>query len=429
LPEGTLAVGVGLVISGITAYGFLVLSARVLGKDDYAPLSLLWAMVFLAGPGFFLPLEQEVTRALSARRARGQGAGPLIRRAAIVGGVLAAVLVLAALVFAPVLLDELFDNQVLLLAGFILGMVGYYCEHLSRGTLSGLGRFRPYSVILGAEGGLRLLAAAILAVVGVKTAGPYGLLVGLAPFAAVAVALRGEHDLVTPGPDAPFNELSSRLGALLLGSVMAQSLLFIGPLAMQVLATTDAQEKEVGRFQLGLVMARVPLFLFQAIQAALLPKLSALATAGRIDEFRVGFKRLFLVVLAIGIIATVGGFVAGPFVMRLVFGPDFDLGSRTMGMLALSSALFMLAIAMAQAVIALHGHVQMAISWVLGVVTFFVVTALGTDLFLRVELGLVLGCAVAAVCMGAVGITLIRRGAPVDVGDLLEAIHDVPLEP
>ena len=75
LPEGTFAVGVGLLVAGVTACGFLVVSARALGKTEYAPLSVLWSLVFLAGPGFFLPLEQEVSRALAARRARGEGLG------------------------------------------------------------------------------------------------------------------------------------------------------------------------------------------------------------------------------------------------------------------------------------------------------------------------------------------------------------------
>ncbi|MEY2589667.1 MAG: hypothetical protein QOJ67_1651, partial [Acidimicrobiaceae bacterium] len=76
-------------MAGVSAYGFLVLSARVLGKAEYAPLSVLWAAVFLAGPGFFLPLEQEVSRALAARRALGLGTGPVLRRAAMLGGALA----------------------------------------------------------------------------------------------------------------------------------------------------------------------------------------------------------------------------------------------------------------------------------------------------------------------------------------------------
>jgi hypothetical protein len=111
-----------------------------------------------------------------------------------------------------------------------------------------------------------------------------------------------------------------------------------------------------------------------------------------------------------------------------MFGPKYDLGNRTLGLLALSSSIFMLAIAMAQAVIALGGHKRMALSWLAGVITFLVVTALGNELFLRVEIGLVAGCTVAALAMAAVVTHLIRSGAPVDPDGLLEALHDIPIE-
>ena len=66
VPEGTFAVGAGLAISGITAYGFQILAFRGLSKPDYAALNALWVFVFVLAPGVFLPLEQEVGRAVSA---------------------------------------------------------------------------------------------------------------------------------------------------------------------------------------------------------------------------------------------------------------------------------------------------------------------------------------------------------------------------
>ena len=39
LPEGTLAVGAGLVLAGVAQYGFLAVSARALGSAHYAPLA------------------------------------------------------------------------------------------------------------------------------------------------------------------------------------------------------------------------------------------------------------------------------------------------------------------------------------------------------------------------------------------------------
>ncbi len=73
LPEGTIPVSVGLIITGATAYAYLILTARVLGPAKYAPLSVLWAMVFLVGPGVFLPLQQEVGRLFAQRRVEGKG--------------------------------------------------------------------------------------------------------------------------------------------------------------------------------------------------------------------------------------------------------------------------------------------------------------------------------------------------------------------
>ena len=45
LPDGTLTVGAGLIINGVTAYAFLGLAGRSLGAEAFEPLSVLWAMI------------------------------------------------------------------------------------------------------------------------------------------------------------------------------------------------------------------------------------------------------------------------------------------------------------------------------------------------------------------------------------------------
>jgi hypothetical protein len=85
VPEGTYAVGLGLLISGITAYGFQILAFKGLTKSEYAALNGLWILVFVVAPGFFLPLEQEVGRAVADRRSRDIGGGPVVRKAAFAG--------------------------------------------------------------------------------------------------------------------------------------------------------------------------------------------------------------------------------------------------------------------------------------------------------------------------------------------------------
>lgn len=429
LPEGTLAVGAGLLVSGVTAYGFLVLAARALGPEQYAPLGLLWTVVFLVGPGFFLPVEQEVSRALADRRARGVGGGPLLRQAATLTVGLLAVLLVAVLATAPLTLPKLFDDQWLLLLGLGLALAGAAFGHLARGACSGQGRFGPYALFLAGDGVIRLLLCIGLAVAGVDSPGWYGVAVGVAPLAAVALAVGRERGLVTDGPDARWSELSRALVILLVASVLSFSLVNAGPMAIDLLGSDDEQA-DAGRFLNGLIIARVPLFLFQAVQASLLPKLSALAGAGRFDDLRAGLRNLLAVTVAIGAVATAGAFALGPEVVRLLFGTEYDLDQRTLGLLALSCAAYMLAVALAQAVIALGGHRLVAASWAVGVGAFVLVTAVAADeLFLRVELGLVAGSAVAALAMSLSLVARLTAGAVVERGPLIEALHDLPLEP
>lgn len=408
LPDGTVTVALGLVVNGVFAYAFLGLAGRTLGPEANEPLAVLWAMIYLIGPGFFLPFEQEVSRSLANRWAQGLGAGPLVRQAGTLAAVLAVVLVAISVAIAPFLVNDLFDGEWLLLVGLDLAILGYAAVHVARGMLAGLGRFRGYSAYYVAENTLRFGGGVVLAIAGVAVAGPFGVVVGLAPALALAIAMRGEKDLASPGPPAPWGELTAALGSLLAASVCTAFLLYAGPVAIELLAD-PSESGEASRFLAGLTIARVPVFLFQAVQAALLPKLSALAGAGRLLEFRQRLARLLVVVSVIAVAGIVGAFLLGPFIIRVLFGADFVIGRTDIALLAASSGAFMLAVALGQALIALSGQSQVAIGWFLGVVTFLVVTAIGNDLLLRVEMGLFLGSVVAAVVIGALAAFRLRH--------------------
>src|SRR4029079_3112654 len=73
VPEGTFAVGARLAVAGVTTSLLQTLAFRGLSKPDYGALNALWVFVFVLAPGIFLPVEQEVGRALAARRAHGIG--------------------------------------------------------------------------------------------------------------------------------------------------------------------------------------------------------------------------------------------------------------------------------------------------------------------------------------------------------------------
>lgn len=429
LPEGTYAIGAGLVVAGLSAYGFQILAARQLTNTEYGALNSLWAIVFIVAPGFFQPLEQEVSRALADRRARGVGGGPLVRRAAVLGGILAGAVALGSLIVAPKLVDELFHGETLLLIALLVSLASYYSAHITRGTLSGNGRFGPYGMMHASEGVIRMVACTGLFLAGVGTPWLYGLALALPPFGAIAIALRGERGLLTPGPEAPYSELSGALSMLLLGSVLAQLLSYASFLAVQLLA--EGAEKDLaGKFITGLFVARIPILLFQAVQAALLPKLAGLASAGQHADFRSGIRKLVLIVLGLGILGTVGGATVGPFAGKLLFGEDkFILDSSDLALLAAGSAGFILALTLAQGLIALRGYAAAAVAWVVGIVAFVAVTAMGDDLFLRVELGFVAGSAIAATVMAVMLAARMHAGVPIGaVEDLVETIGHEPLE-
>jgi O-antigen/teichoic acid export membrane protein len=427
LPEGTYAIGAGLVIVGVSAYGFQILAARQLSDTQYAALNGLWAMVFVVAPGFFQPLEQEVSRALAHRRALGIGGGPLVKRAAALGGILAGAVALLSLIFAPRLISELFHDEALLLPAMLIAFFSYYLAHTTRGTLSGNGRFGPYGQMHASEGIIRLALCVILFAAGIGSPFLYGLALALPPLGAIAIALRGQRGLMTPGPAAPYSELSSALSLLLIGSVLAQLLSYASFLAANILAE-PGQKALVGKFITGLFIARIPILLFQAVQAALLPKLAHLAGEGRHADFRVGMRKLVLIVIGLGLLGVVAGGTIGPFVGELLFGKNkFILGHRDLALLAAGSGLFILAMTLAQGLIALRGYAIAAISWCAGIVAFVVVCAPGHDLFLRVELGFVAGSGVAAAVMGVALIFRTRAGVPSDAAE--ELVENIPHEP
>ena len=167
--------------------------------------------------------------------------------------------------------------------------------------------------------------------------------------------------------------------------------------------------------------------MFQAIQAALLPRLARLVAERKFDEFRHSFNRLMTAVGGLAVTGAVATYFFGPKVLDIVYGGG--LNGRTLGLLAVSSGLYMLAQSCAQAVIALHGHRQVAIGWLASAATFVAVTAtVSDDLYLRVELGLVAGCAVAFVYFLVAMRSRIASGETVDVHSLVEGVLDSPLE-
>ena len=426
LPEGTLPVGAGLLIAGISSYAFFKIGAKALGDDGFKPISSLWFATFFLAPGFFIPLEQELGRALAHRRGRGEGGLPVVRRIVPLAGAVAGIVTLVILIGSGQITEKFFDGDWVVTAALIVGFLAYLPGHIARGICSGHGRFVSYGIVMGADGAVRIIGCTALWAAGVKTIGAYAFTVALAPLVGVIVVMFRRELGAEPGPPAPWTEVTANLGWLLLGSVFAAGLVNAGPIVVNLIAD-KARPKLVTDFGKGVLLGRIPLFLFQAVQAALLPRLAGLAGRGELDEFRQGFRKLLIAVLVVGIIGVSGAALLGPFLLERVF--QAELSTRTITLLAVGSAIYMIALTFAQAVIALHGHALVAVGWFTGMTVFAMVTWLSSrDTFLRVELGLVTSSIASAIVFAAALRIRLRVGVAPDIGSLVAAATDVPYE-
>ena len=387
LPEGTLAVGAGLFIAGISAFLFFKIGQQALGQDGFKPIVAMWFIAFSLAPGFFLPVEQEVGRAISHRRALHQGGRPVVQRMMplAIGMLLVLVAIIAA--SSQYLTKHLLDGYGIVVVCLILTLVSYAPMHLARGICSGSQRFGAYGIIIGADGAARVIGVAVLWALGIQSVGAFALMIALSPLIGVvgvglAGKLRSEE-----GPPAPWSEVTPNLGWLLIGSLFAAALVNAGPITVDILGT-DAKPELITQFGNAVIFARIPLFLFQAVQAALLPRLARLAAQGKLDEFRHSLRKLLVFVVGVGVVGTAGAFAIGPAALKLVYEGGID--RRTLTLLALSSAFYMVAVAFAQASIALQGHAVVGLGWALGFGSFVAIAAWSSsDLYLRVELALV----------------------------------------
>ena len=426
LPEGTIPVGIGLFVAGFTSYAFFKVGQLALGKEDFKPIVALWFTTFALVPGFFMPVEQELGRALAHRRALGQGGRPVVRRMLPLTIGLATILIVGIAASSSWLTSDMFDGHWLVTLALVLSISFYAPMHLARGIASGSGRFIAYGTVMAVDGLVRITACVLLWQLGVTSVGAYALAVAMSPLVAAGVVfVRGETK-TDDGPPATFSEITPNLGWLLLGTIMAAALVNAGPLGVDFLANASDAEK-VTAFGNGVLLSRVPLFLFQAVQAALLPRLARLAAKGDLAEFREGFSLLLKVVTAVAVLGTVGSFVLGPPILTMVY--DGGLDRRTLTLLALASGMYMLALAVSQGVIALQGHKFVAVGWLSAMIGFLAVTTfVSDDLFLRVELGLVAGSTVALAVFSYAFQARMNAGAIPDAESMIDGVPDLPLE-
>lgn len=380
-------------INGLSTYAFLVLARHAVGDEAYGGLAVLWALVYILGPGLFQPLEQEVARATAARGARGEGSAPVLRQASKVGAMALGVVFIGALVAWPLGLAGMLDHRIDLLVALLLSLAAFAVAELCRGILSGRHKFKEYGRYFAAEGTSRWLIAVVLSAIGIEIVGFYAMTMAAAFLSGTLVAAWWLRPFVHPGPESRLSELSPALGLLLATSVAEAFLLNVGPVAVSIIGD-ELGEEAPGVFLNGLIISRIPLFFFQAVKASLLPALTESAAEGDLDGFREVQLRLVGAVVVVASLSTVAITFIGPWLVDTLFHDD--LSRRDLGLLSASGGGLMVLLSLSLGLVALD-HTRLAIiGFVVAVATFPIALQFADEPFLQVEIGLL-----AAVITGA----------------------------
>jgi O-antigen/teichoic acid export membrane protein len=408
---------VGLGTQAVTTYLVLVMAGRSLGPVGFAALSSLYFLVTSVATGLFTPLEQEVTRRRGVERARRTWDGTLTRRALAHGLIAAALAVALALAAYPLTVRTLGDDGWLVIA-LCLALPGYAAWFAVRGELAGQGQLQRYGVQLVVDGASRLVGAVLLVLTDHATTAGFGLLFGLSPWLTLAVTLPGwrlRPDDREPGEPTP---LTRPLALLVLSALAAQLLINAGPLVVQLLATEEERDL-AGVYLAVLVVVRIPVFLFSAVQPGYLRALAEHVGHGEQTEFARLVRRVLVPVAGATALLCVAATAAAPPVVSWLFDFDQELSRSTCLLLTLAVGLFLVAVVLAQALLALGHHLWVTTGWLLGLVGLAAGTAASADVVTRATVGLLAG-AVAATVSLAVLLQRERSRWPADVANVLE---------
>jgi O-antigen/teichoic acid export membrane protein len=407
--SGAALLSIGTLASGVLAYVFNLLAARTLGPLDYGPVAVLWAAMFLVSVVLFRPVEQTLSREIADRRARGEDARPVTRAAArLTLALVALVTLLVAAAWGP-LTDGLFGGRDLMTLALWAGIAGYAISYYVRGLLSGLEDLGDYGLLLLVDGAARVAFAvplvavaspdlAALAIVGAAVGGPL----------AVSVAVRKRHDSpraerLSAAGTRPF-ALRQALGFAAPVAVIAgaEQVLVSGGALLVAITGGGGATAAAGTVFAATMLVRAPVFLFQGVAAALLPRLTGLSAVGNHRALRRQVGAVAGGMLGVSAILVAGALVAGPEIMTLLFGAGFDVGRTDLAILSAGVGTYLAAATLGQAVLARARSLAAAGAWVVAATAFVVVElSVGGAPFHRVSVAFAVATAIACALLAA----------------------------
>ncbi len=397
--RGAAVLSVGIGATGLITFAYFSLASHALPEDEYGRVTLLWSAIFITVSVLYRPVEQLLSRTIADHDARGVTGTEHLRIAATIQLALGAAFVVVALALRGPLQDDLFAGSSTLYWILVVAVLAYAASYFARGYLAGHHLFPLYGGLVLMEASSRCLFALAVAVGIAEGQSAVALGMAAAPIVSLAVVPPALARRLTPQPGSepegvePQFTLARGTGfaaAVLLVMLCEQTFLNAGPLLVK--ATADAGGAALAGFAFNvLLIARAPLQLFQAVQTSILPHLTRLRAGGETDPFERSVKLTLTAIAGFAGIVALVMLAAGPQVMDLLFGGDFDYERGGLVLVALGMGLYLSAATLNQALLAHARAAQSASCWVACAAAFvlFLVLVEFDDRVLQVEVAFV----------------------------------------
>jgi O-antigen/teichoic acid export membrane protein len=421
--RGAAILSAGIGATGLITFAYFSLASYSLPEDEYGRITLLWSAVFITVSVLYRPVEQLLSRTIADHDARRIAGTEHLRIAATIQLALGVAFAVVALVLRDPIENDLFGGSSTLYWVLLVAVLAYAASYFARGYLAGHRLFPLYGGLVLMEASSRCLFALAVAIGIAEGQSAVALGMAAAPIVSLAVvppalARRLAPSAATPDADPALLDAAAReepaarepeftlargagfAAAVLLIMLCEQTFLNAGPLLVK--ATEDNGGAALAGFTFNvLLIARAPLQLFQAIQTSILPHLTRLRASGESDPFRRSVNLTITAIVAFAGSVALVMLVAGPQVMDLLFGGDFDYERGGLVLVAIGMGLYLSAATLNQALLA-HGMAAHASACWAGAAAGFVLFLLLADFddrVFQVELAFVAAAALLSAAL------------------------------
>lgn len=376
----------GAILSGLAAYAFLAVGTRILGPQDFAPISVLWSLWAMSAAAITFPLQLWIIRAVEAEEGEGGvwAAMPRLWLWTVAACVLAAGGAFAAreLLFGQAHAAFIPMVALLPLGSVLMGLV--------RGMSASRSRYAGTAAAILGENVVRLLVLLVVREAGGSPGVGWALMSGF----LIAVFFPAAFRHVRPPHGHPPTG-TGLLGGLAVGNSTAQVVLTSAPVVLSVLG---GRAREVTAVFTALAILRIPYMLSLGLANRITGPLTrmVLDRPGLLDRME---RWLMPAAAAFAGLGGGLGVIVLPLVTEVVFGLELRLGAATTGMLTAGSILALANLLQMLVLVSRRHQVILVRSWLLALLVGAAALAAPLPLSGRIAVAFVVAEATAMVAM------------------------------